>query len=249
MKHQRRILLENANNFRDLGGYPTIYGHTTCWGKLFRTESLRYLSAADWKTLEALGVKTLIDLRGEPEVQEKPVHAPESFTYKNLPFINWQKFLEAGKSGDNSMLISLIMRYSVIYENSPEHIAKVLEAILAGLDRGAVAFFCTGGKDRTGMTTATILSLCGVPDDDIVTDYMVTEIYDANPERGVYGKLAAEKLEIPKESGKDEDKLKSKAETMRDFLKYLHSKDLHTFLNDHGFSYEAQSKLIGMMVE
>ncbi|MBO4292407.1 MAG: tyrosine-protein phosphatase [Lachnospiraceae bacterium] len=249
MKHQRRILLENANNFRDLGGYPAADGKTTCWGKLFRTESLRYLSGADWKTLETLGVKTLIDLRGEPEARERPVNAPESFIYRNLPFINRQRFLEAGKSGDNSMLISLIMRYSVIYENSPEQVAKVLEEILAGLDRGAVAFFCTGGKDRTGMTAATILALCGVPDDDIVTDYMVTEVYDASPERGVYGKLSSDRLVIPRESEKNEDKLRSKAETMRSFLEYLHGMDLRAFLNDHGFSYEAQNNLIGMMVE
>ena len=81
MNHQRRILLENANNFRDLGGYSATGGHTTCWGKLFRTESLRYLSNADWKTLESIGVRTLIDLRGESEVQDRPINAPGLFIY------------------------------------------------------------------------------------------------------------------------------------------------------------------------
>ena len=140
MKHQRRIILENANNFRDLGGYPATGGRTTSWGKLFRTESLRYLSDTDWKTLEILGVKTLIDLRGENEVQDRPVNAPEKFTYKNLPFINLQNFQTAENNGDQSMVVSLVMSYSKIYENSPKNIVRVLNEILSGLEKGAVAF-------------------------------------------------------------------------------------------------------------
>ena len=249
MNHQRRILLENANNFRDLGGYSATGGHTTCWGKLFRTESLRYLSNADWKTLESIGVRTLIDLRGESEVQDRPINAPGLFIYRNLPFINIQKFRKQGESADNSMVVSLVMNYSSIYENSPEQIVKVLHEILTGLDRGAVAFFCTGGKDRTGMTAATLLALCGVPDDDIVTDYMVTEIYDANPTRGVYGKLMSENVVTSRTPEKSKDILKSKAETMRSFLEYLHSIDLREFLNENGFSYDRQDELIERMVE
>ena len=147
------------------------------------------------------------------------------------------------------MVVSLVMNYSSIYENSPEQIVKVLHEILTGLDRGAVAFFCTGGKDRTGMTAATLLALCGVPDDDIVTDYMVTEIYDANPTRGVYGKLMSENVVTSRTPEKSKDILKSKAETMRSFLEYLHSIDLREFLNENGFSYDRQDELIERMVE
>ncbi|MBQ8075253.1 MAG: tyrosine-protein phosphatase [Oscillospiraceae bacterium] len=248
MNCQRRILLQNANNFRDLGGYPTRQGYTTCWGKLFRTECLRYLTPSDWEKLESLGIKTLIDLRGESEAKQRPVNPPEFFEYVNLPFINLQHFA-AEKKQDDSMTISLVMQYSNIYENSPEQIARVFNKILCGIKKGAVAFFCTGGKDRTGMTAATLLTLCGVSDDDIISDYMVTEIYNSNFDHGIYRKLKEESSTLSQNMDHSRELLQSRAETMVQFLNYLRGMDLHKFLNDHGFSYESQAELVRRMVE
>ena len=39
-------------------------------------------------------------------------------------------------------------------------------------------FNCTAGKDRTGITAALLLAICGVDYHDIVSDYMVSEIYN-----------------------------------------------------------------------
>src|SRR5262245_17168405 len=43
----RRVALEGPVNWRDLGGYPAMDGTTTRWGRLFRSDSMHTLTAAD----------------------------------------------------------------------------------------------------------------------------------------------------------------------------------------------------------
>jgi protein-tyrosine phosphatase len=44
-------------------------------------------------------------------------------------------------------------------------------------NEGPLAFNCSAGKDRTGMASALILSVLGVPRDTVLQDYALTEIY------------------------------------------------------------------------
>ena len=248
MTQKRRILLKNANNFRDLGGYPVPYDKTTVWGKLFRTETLSYLCDDDWSILREINIKTLIDLRGAEEASGNPVSVPGDFTYRNLPLIS-SDVTSSRKSAGSSMLASLIMRYSYIFSHSLKEISAILHAISSGLDSGSVAFFCSGGKDRTGMISAILLHLCGVPDDDIIADYSITRIYDSNPERGVYAKLMSTVSDLSGKKQLPDEMLRSDPETMEDLLKFFHENDIFHLLDEHGFSYESQNKLKGKMIE
>jgi protein-tyrosine phosphatase len=40
-QRQRRLDFEGAVNFRDVGGYSTRDGRRTCWGRLYRSDSLK----------------------------------------------------------------------------------------------------------------------------------------------------------------------------------------------------------------
>ena len=42
--NKRRVELEGAVNFRDLGGYPTVGGRTTRWRTMYRSDSLADLT-------------------------------------------------------------------------------------------------------------------------------------------------------------------------------------------------------------
>lgn len=46
-----------------------------------------------------------------------------------------------------------------------------------------VLFHCTAGKDRTGLVSMLLLSLVGVPEEIIVTDYAATQEYTAEQAR------------------------------------------------------------------
>ena len=56
-------------------------------------------------------------------------------------------------------------------------IGKVFAAIAEAGKGEAVAFNCEGGKDRTGVTSALLLRVLGVPDETIVGDYVLTREY------------------------------------------------------------------------
>jgi len=46
--------------------------------------------------------------------------------------------------------------------------------LCADESRHPVAFYCTAGKDRTGVLSAIILAACGVSDEKIVEDYAIS---------------------------------------------------------------------------
>src|SRR5262249_52751885 len=73
-------------------------------------------------------------------------------------------------------------RYVLLADFAKEAIARVLR-VLAVTDRPAV-YHCAAGKDRTGVISAVLLGLLGVPDEVIVADYAATqENLDAIVER------------------------------------------------------------------
>src|SRR5664279_5807642 len=68
----RRIDLEGAVNFRDIGGYPAAQGKHVRWRRVFRSDSLSKLTDDDHAQLAALGVRTLVDFRLASERRELP---------------------------------------------------------------------------------------------------------------------------------------------------------------------------------
>ncbi|MEM7296528.1 MAG: tyrosine-protein phosphatase [Pseudomonadota bacterium] len=48
---QRRVDLDGALNFRDLGGYPTADGATLRWRQMFRSDGLHLLTTEDVRRL------------------------------------------------------------------------------------------------------------------------------------------------------------------------------------------------------
>ena len=59
---------------------------------------------------------------------------------------------------------------------------RIVEAlgIIAESENHPVVFHCTLGKDRTGILSAIILSILGVPDETIIGDYTLTNQHMGN---------------------------------------------------------------------
>src|SRR5262249_42965139 len=64
----RRLDLEGAWNFRDLGGYQGRNGRRLRWRRVFRADGLDRLTATDLVNIELLRLRTVIDLRTGDEV-------------------------------------------------------------------------------------------------------------------------------------------------------------------------------------
>ena len=65
--------------------------------------------------------------------------------------------------------------YIILLERSKPLVAAVIEAVAAGMEKGGVVVHCHGGKDRTGIVVALLLSLAGVPRETVVEDYALSE--------------------------------------------------------------------------
>jgi len=183
---ERRVSLEGAPNFRDLGGYPAGGGKTTRWGRIYRSGSLHRLTDADVAQIEALGVRTVYDLRGLVEHEREPgrlldrpvirhFHNPVPNSADPRDAAAWKGFRMAD-------------RYREILDRS-QAIFRQLFELLADAANYPFVYHCAGGKDRAGITTAVILRAVGVPDATITEDYALTATYFAPRRERVYQSL------------------------------------------------------------
>jgi protein-tyrosine phosphatase len=170
MTVERLIALEGAVNFRDLGGYVTEDGLRTRWRVLFRADGLSELTETDLEVMRELGIRTVVDLRSGQEVEQSRFNVEaHPVTFHHYPFIkalpNAEDFTRApGFLGT---------QYTEMLDDATPQIIGALAALAAPDARPAV-FHCTAGKDRTGLLSALVLSLLGVPEETVIADYALS---------------------------------------------------------------------------
>ena len=181
----RSLSLAGASNFRDLGGYPGHGGRTVKWRRLFRSDHLAGLTAADQAALAELGVARAVDFRGRAE-SAAHAYALPGMAYHPLhiePTVV-QRALELQRTGrqltaqDAVGLMQETYR-GFVHENAPRF-AELFRLLLAS--DVPLVFHCTAGKDRTGFAAALILLALGVPRDVVMQDYLLTNSLYRRPE-------------------------------------------------------------------
>jgi protein-tyrosine phosphatase len=241
---QRTITLDGCHNFRDLGGYPTADGGIVRWRRLFRSDALHGLSDKDVAQLrDEIGLTTMVDLRSTAELRadgDSPLVAA-GVTHHHLPLFDG----EAMKSDDARVAsITLADRYWLMAQYAKDKIGRVLTTLAAA--DGPAVYHCAAGKDRTGVISAVILGVLGVPDEVIVADYAATkENLEAIIERLMATKSYATVLvNLPP------DTLHAEAETMVAFLERIRTEygDMRAYARDAGVAPDALEAL-GRLVE
>jgi protein-tyrosine phosphatase len=168
---ERRLAWEGSFNARDLGGYATASGGFTRVGRLVRTDTLERLTEAGQAAVIAYGVRTIIDLRLPVELEAGPnpfaSRQNAGIAYLHHSLIDPEQRQEIANSAN------LSEHYRHNLNVSGARIAAILEAI-ADAREGAVLFHCQGGQDRTGLISAFLLDIAGVPEETIVADYTLT---------------------------------------------------------------------------
>ncbi|BAL27229.1 tyrosine-protein phosphatase [Azoarcus sp. KH32C] len=177
----RVIALQGATNCRDLGDIRTADGRVIRRGLLFRSDSLAELIGDDFERLEALGLRTICDLRHESERIRKPNRLPADTQIRQhaigfFPRGAKELIPSLGPHSDEMTVHSALAGY---YRNFPlDHssdYARMFEALLAP-DAMPALIHCTSGKDRTGFGIALILMALGVSREDIVADYLLSNL-------------------------------------------------------------------------
>lgn len=175
----RHVELETCCNFRDLGGYPAAGGMRTRWRTLFRADGLISLSDADRDVLRALGIRIVIDLRSDLEVQVRGRFVDEvgGVAYHHLPLIDsvpgMEQGPEAAEVADWTDTDYVARRYATYLDDGAASLQTALD-LLADTGNLPAVFHCSVGKDRTGVLAAVVLGLLGVPDEVIVDDYALS---------------------------------------------------------------------------
>ncbi len=177
---------EKLDNFRDLGNIPAAYGKRTAPGRLLRSGELSHLTREDIRILcEEYHVMNVVDLRTESERMSSPDCEIPGTCHLNLDFFPG----EASEKGDCSeeqlnkmqsaeqIRRNLLNSYTSFIKDEPVRMAlyEFLQVLLC-TEYGATLFHCYAGKDRTGISAAVILTVLGVSKDDIMKDYLETNV-------------------------------------------------------------------------
>jgi protein-tyrosine phosphatase len=164
----RSLSWDGFLNVRDLGGLPMRGGGETARGRVARSESPGFLSEQGWRELADHGIRTIVDLRCPTE---PPYEPRDGVVREPVPMFRFDdEALTARLEGVRDSRV--FYRVLVDYCHAP--IARAVAAV-GDAPSGGVLVHCQAGRDRTGIVTAFLLALAGVPDEEIVADYLATE--------------------------------------------------------------------------
>jgi protein-tyrosine phosphatase len=166
--HRRVVELTGVGNVRDLGGLPSASGTETVRNRLYRAAFAPELTAADIAVLtDEVGLRFVADLRSDAEVLEAPGAL-------RMPDLAWAHFpLPVDASAILGQEADYLALYLGFMERDPEPLRSALIALMDPANHPGL-FHCAAGKDRTGVVSAILLDILGVPRPLIVEDYAWT---------------------------------------------------------------------------
>lgn len=215
--------IEGAVNFRDLGGYRAVDGRVVRSGRVFRCGMMHHISPAGLATLrDRLGVRTVVDLRNERELADDGVSPFAEYG------IDWRNVAIGGETVTTPE--EREERFRALAENRVDWCESYITMsgraaaafrtffeLAASAERSPLVFHCTGGRDRTGISAALLLSVLGVDDETIARDYSLTGAL-LQPHLDLFGRQM-ENLGMTRESWSR--LLETPAASMRRYLAWL----------------------------
>lgn len=180
-----RILnFEGIHNFRDYGGYRTRHGGRLASRVLYRSGQHLDATPADLEAVAALDLATVVDLRGDSERRSFPCARPGGFGALVVfspgetagdtlaPHLEAARAVETASDAHRAMVR--------LYQSMPfrPNLLAVFRLYFEALaDRpGPSLLHCLAGKDRTGLAAALLHDQLGVHPDDIMSDYVLTNM-------------------------------------------------------------------------
>ena len=174
------LVTQGIHNFRDYGGWKTGDGGTVKTGLLWRSGQHVGASDADLAAVDALGIATVVDLRGISERMRNPCRRSARFSARVYFHDGETSSSPPHMDVDRSTTTEEFARQRMlaVYTRMPANAAmKTMFArylrLLATRD-GPSLVHCFAGKDRTGVAAMLVLHLLGVSREDQMAEFLRT---------------------------------------------------------------------------
>ena len=191
-----RIDFEGLPNTRDLGGLPAADGRRVRRGRLLRSGTLYFATAADRRRLlEDYRLRAVVDLRGEDELAEYPdgMELMPAVRYVHADALKGtvagisqnaeaRAQLEAARMNDDdpARFMEMVYPHILLGESGIAAYRALVRCVLETTD-GAVLWHCHFGRDRCGMGSMLVEVLLGVPTEAVEEDYLATNRFNPDP--------------------------------------------------------------------
>ena len=162
---------EGCFNVRDLGGLKRRPGGTTPRGQLIRADSLDHLTTRGWDALLEYGVRSLVDLRNNDEL-DSLYSTPAEVTRFHLP-LDGRENRKYWSRWEGRWEFGTPLYYSSHLQHMPERSHQALQALVQA-PPGGVLFHCGLGRDRTGLLALLALYLWEVEIEEAIQDYLTS---------------------------------------------------------------------------
>ena len=173
--YERLLPLQGGSNFRDLGGYKTADNKTVKRGLLFRSGAMSSLTSRDEAYLARFDFDTVMDLRSTDERDLYPDYWAKNakLNYLSVDY----SMMDMMKNTAGKDLRDFKM--DDMYRGMPLHLKPQLTMYFDSLVKGKtpIVVHCSAGQDRTGIASALLLSVLGVPREQIYKDYLLSMEY------------------------------------------------------------------------
>lgn len=220
------LITEGIHNFRDFGGWLGADGRQVRTGLLYRSGQHVEASDADLAAIDALDIRTVIDLRGEGERARNPCRRVEGWdgdvlfyegeTSSSPPHMDITPETTTAEFARERML--------AVYTRMPVNpamqtmFARYLRALVER--DGASLVHCFAGKDRTGIAATLVLHILGVSEADQRAEFLRTN--DA-PTIDVLRRQSVPGIEARLGRTLDEEGIRALLEVHGDYLDRFHA--------------------------
>jgi Protein tyrosine/serine phosphatase len=170
--YRRLLPLEGGSNFRDMGGYPTESGKTVKRGLLFRSGAPASLTAEDEAYLSQFGFESVMDLRSSEEIELFPnrwaTNAGIDYYKHDYSIVD----LLSNRDGQDLQSSDVAKFYPDMAQSLKPQLKQYFTLLADG--KAPIMVNCSAGQDRTGITSALLLSVLGVPRQLVIEDYLLS---------------------------------------------------------------------------
>lgn len=184
-------------------------------------------------------VKGTVSKVRKRDIAKVIIESPGALVSKRVRGHIKKPFLDEINGGGLPMLNELLLQYGA------PGIHYVLD-LCKDRNRHPVAFYCTAGKDRTGMIAALMLSAVGVSEEDIVEDYSLSaNVYaEMGDHKAMVGALSQRSLDAKTFLG-------APPQVMRDTLKTINEKwgSVNGYLDWIGFGEDDRKQLKSALLD